>query len=51
MNNAYGLLEVQEANLRILKEIDRICEKFRIGYVLDSGTLLGAIRATCRLSI
>ena len=44
MNNAYGLLEVQEANLRILKEIDRICEKFRIGYVLDSGTLLGAIR-------
>ena len=44
MNNAYGLMEVQEANLRILKEIDRICEKFRIGYVLDSGTLLGAIR-------
>ncbi len=44
MNNAYGLLEVQEANLRILKEIDRICEKYRIGYVLDSGTLLGAIR-------
>ena len=26
MNNAYGLLEVQEANLRVLKEIDRICE-------------------------
>ena len=26
MNNAYGLLEVQEANLRILKEIDRIPE-------------------------
>ena len=44
MNNNYGLLEVQEANLKILKELDRICEKYRISYVLDSGTLLGAIR-------
>ena len=44
MNNTYGLLEVQEANLRVLKEIDRICEKYRIGYVLDAGTLLGAVR-------
>ncbi len=44
MNNAYGLLHVQEANLKKLKELDRICGKFRIPYVLDSGTLLGAIR-------
>ena len=39
MNNTYGLLHVQEANLKILKELDRICGKFRIPYVLDSGTL------------
>ena len=44
MNNVYGLQAVQEANLRILKEIHRICEKYRISYALDSGTLLGAIR-------
>lgn len=44
MNNAYGLQAVQEANLKILKEIHRICEKYRISYALDSGTLLGAIR-------
>ena len=30
MNNAYGLQAVQEANLKILKEIHRICEKYRI---------------------
>ena len=44
MNNVYGLQAVQEANLKILKEIHRICEKYRISYALDSGTLLGAIR-------
>ena len=44
MDNSYGLLHVQEANLRILREIHRISEKFRIPYALDSGTLLGAIR-------
>lgn len=44
MNNAYGLQAIQEVNLKILKEVDRICKKYRIAYSLDSGTLLGAIR-------
>lgn len=44
MTDMYGLEKVQEANLRVLKEIDRICEKYRISYALDAGTLLGAIR-------
>ena len=45
MNNVYGLQAVQEANLKILKEIHRICEKYRISYALDSGTLLGGRRS------
>ncbi len=44
MTNMYGLRKVQETNLKILKEIDRICTKYRISYSLDAGTLLGAIR-------
>lgn len=40
----YDLTKVHEANLAILKEIDRICRKYRIKYVLDAGTLLGAVR-------
>lgn len=44
MNNAYGLQKVQEANLKMLKEIDRICTKYSIPYMLDAGTLLGAVR-------
>ena len=40
----YDLKKVHEANLAILKEIDRICRKYRIKYVLDAGTLLGAVR-------
>lgn len=38
------LTKVHEANLKILKEIDRICRKYRIRYQLDAGTLLGAVR-------
>lgn len=38
------LKRVHEANLKLLKEIDRICRKYRIQYMLDSGTLLGAVR-------
>lgn len=40
----YDLTKVHQANLKILKEIDRICRKHGIQYLLDSGTLLGAIR-------
>lgn len=44
MDNSYGLLEIQSANLYILKEIKRVCEKYKLDYVLDAGTLLGAVR-------
>ncbi|MCD8122922.1 MAG: LicD family protein [Clostridiales bacterium] len=40
----YGLTKVHEANLKILKEIDRICRKYQLRYMLDAGTLLGAVR-------
>lgn len=40
----YDLSEVHQANLAILKEIDRICRKYKIKYLLDAGTLLGAVR-------
>jgi lipopolysaccharide cholinephosphotransferase len=40
----YDLTEVHQANLAILKEIDRICRKYKIQYLLDAGTLLGAVR-------
>ncbi len=40
----YDLSKVHHANLSILKEIDRICRKYRIKYLLDAGTLLGAVR-------
>ncbi len=38
------LTRVHEVELRILKEIDRICRKYKIKYMLDAGTLLGAVR-------
>ncbi len=40
----YGLEKVHEANLKILDEVDRICRKYKIRYMLDAGTLLGAVR-------
>ena len=40
----YDLTKVHQANLAILKEIDRICRKYHIKYMLDAGTLLGAVR-------
>jgi lipopolysaccharide cholinephosphotransferase len=41
---SFDLTRVHETNLKMLKEIDRICRKYKIRYSLDSGTLLGAIR-------
>ena len=40
----YGLEKVHEANLKIMDEIDRICRKYKIKYLMDAGTLLGAVR-------
>lgn len=38
------LRAAQQASLEILLEVDRICRKYGIPYMLDSGTLLGAVR-------
>lgn len=38
------LIEAQQASLSILLEIDRICRAYGIEYMLDAGTLLGAVR-------
>lgn len=44
MTTTYDLTKVHQANLALLKEIDRICRKYKIQYLLDAGTLLGAVR-------
>lgn len=42
-----GLLrDIQLANLALLKELAYVCEKNNFKYILDAGTLLGAIRHT-----
>ena len=43
-NAGYDMSRVHRANLTILKEIDRICRKYKIQYALDAGTLIGAVR-------
>lgn len=40
----YKLIDIQSALLSILVEFDRICSENNISYILDGGTLLGAIR-------
>ncbi len=51
MNNSYlskyltlNLRACQLKQLSILEEIDRICDKYKITYWLDGGSLLGAVR-------
>lgn len=44
MDSSYDLRAVHQANLKILKEIDRICRKYDIKYALDAGSLIGAVR-------
>lgn len=38
------LKAIQQIQLALLKEVDRICRKHEIGYFLGGGTLLGAVR-------
>ena len=38
------LHEIQGIELKILREVDRICKKYNLHYSLSGGTLLGAIR-------
>ncbi len=42
--NTVRLKEAQEASLEILLEVDRICRANGIKYLMDAGTLLGAVR-------
>lgn len=36
--------QLQLTELQMLKELDRICRKYKISYIIDAGTLLGAVR-------
>lgn len=38
------LRDIQLANLALLKELDYVCKKNSLKYMLDGGTLLGAVR-------
>lgn len=39
-----NLRRLQLTELGMLKELDRICRKNKIAYIIDAGTLLGAVR-------
>lgn len=43
-NWKFNLEKIHKANLEILTEVDRICRENNIEYMIDSGTLLGAVR-------
>lgn len=40
----FDLERVHKANLEILKAVKAICRRHGITYLIDSGTLLGAVR-------
>ena len=40
----FDLERVHQANLEILKAVKTICDRHGITYLIDSGTLLGAVR-------
>ena len=40
----YDIKEIQAKMLGIMVEIDRVCKKFNLRYLLDGGTMLGAVR-------
>lgn len=44
LNEKYTIKDLQDKLLVMVKEFDRICKKYDIKYILDGGTLLGAIR-------
>ncbi|MDO4939085.1 MAG: LicD family protein [Lachnospiraceae bacterium] len=44
MTDEYGLKEVFETELNMLKTIDAVCRKHEIVYTLEAGTLIGAVR-------
>lgn len=43
-NTNIYIKDVQNVELEILTELDRICKKYSLKYQLFSGTLLGAVR-------
>lgn len=44
MTLSSDLTKVHKVSLDTLKEVDRICRKYKIKYMLDAGTLIGAVR-------
>lgn len=44
MQDSYGLKPIHDGLFEIMTAIDDLCKKHGIGYFLDSGTLLGAVR-------
>ena len=43
----YGLEKAHEVNLKILKEVDRICRKYKIQYLLVTSALNFIILSYC----